>query len=99
MIQVISILLIITSVLLVLVVLMQNSKGGVADGFSGTTQLMGARRTGDLLTKLTSIFAIIILVLTLAFNFIAKPTDDLSIDDIENTDDADADASDADTAK
>lgn len=99
MIQVISILLIITSVLLVLVVLMQNSKGGVADGFSSTTQLMGSRRTGDLLTKLTSIFAIIILVLSLAFNFIAKPTDDLSVDEIENTDAADEEVSDADSTK
>ncbi|RTQ51457.1 preprotein translocase subunit SecG [Hymenobacter gummosus] len=55
-------------VLLALVVLAQNSKGGgLAGGFSagGTAQLMGVKRTGDLLERLTWGFAIALIVLTL----------------------------------
>ncbi|AKQ45406.1 preprotein translocase subunit SecG [Rufibacter radiotolerans] len=56
-------------VLLILVVLSQNSKGGGLSsqfGGGGTSQLMGVKRTGDLLEKLTWGFAIGIIVLTLA---------------------------------
>ena len=55
-------------VLLALVVLAQNSKGGgLAGGFSagGTAQLMGVKRTGDLLERLTWGFAIALILLTL----------------------------------
>jgi preprotein translocase subunit SecG len=55
-------------VLLALVVLAQNSKGGgLAGGFSagGTAQLMGVKRTGDLLERLTWGFAITLIVLSL----------------------------------
>ena len=55
-------------VLLALVVLAQNSKGGgLAGGFSagGTAQLMGVKRTGDLLERLTWGFAITLMVLAL----------------------------------
>jgi preprotein translocase subunit SecG len=38
-----SILLILCAVLLVIVVLAQNSKGGVADGFCSSTQVIGAK--------------------------------------------------------
>ncbi|RAK70225.1 preprotein translocase subunit SecG [Hymenobacter edaphi] len=54
--------------LLALVVLAQNSKGGgLAGGFSagGTAQLMGVKRTGDLLERLTWGFAIALMVLAL----------------------------------
>lgn len=56
-------------VLLVLVVLAQNSKGGGLSsqfGGGGASQLMGVKRTGDLLEKLTWGFAITLVVLTLA---------------------------------
>ena len=56
-------------VLLVLVVLSQNSKGGGLSGQfggAGASQLMGVKRTGDLLEKLTWGFAIALVVLTLA---------------------------------
>ncbi|KAA3438324.1 preprotein translocase subunit SecG [Rufibacter hautae] len=62
-------------VLLVLVVLSQNSKGGGLSsqfGGGGTSQLMGVKRTGDLLEKLTWGFAIGIIVLTLASHTIVK---------------------------
>ena len=41
-------------ILLILVVLVQNSKGGgLASGFSSNTQIMGVRRTADFLEKTT----------------------------------------------
>lgn len=51
---VISILILLVSLLLILVVLVQNPKGGgLASGFSGGNQVMGARRTTDFLEKAT----------------------------------------------
>jgi len=70
-----SILLILCAILLVIVVLAQNSKGGVADGFSSSTQVIGAKRTGDLLSNLSIGLAITILVICLAFNYVAKPSE------------------------
>ena len=61
------------SVLMVLVVLSQNSKGGGLSsqfGGGGTSQLMGVKRTGDLLEKLTWGFAIGIIVLSLSSHMI-----------------------------
>lgn len=55
-------------VLLILVVLAQNPKGGGLSsqfGGGGASQLMGVKRTGDLLEKLTWGFAITLVVLTL----------------------------------
>jgi len=49
-----SILILICSVLLVLVVLVQNSKGGgLASGFSSSNQVLGVRKTTDFLEKFT----------------------------------------------
>ncbi|PSR53166.1 preprotein translocase subunit SecG [Adhaeribacter arboris] len=59
-------------VLLVLVVLSQNSKGGgLSSQFgAGSSQLMGVKRTGDLLEKLTWGFAIALVLLTLTSHII-----------------------------
>ena len=64
-------LILVISVLLVLIILAQNSKGGgLSSQFGGSTtsQIMGVKRTGDLLEKLTWGFAIAILVLSLGAN-------------------------------
>ena len=70
----------ITAILLVLVVLAQNSKGGGLSsqfGGSGSSQLMGVKRTTDLLEKITWGFAIALVALTLATNLIIQePTSD-----------------------
>jgi preprotein translocase subunit SecG len=66
----------ITAILLVLVVLAQNSKGGGLSsqfGGSGSSQLMGVKRTTDLLEKITWGFALALVVLTLATNLIIGP--------------------------
>jgi len=60
------------AVLLVLVVLAQNSKGGGLSnqfGGSGASNLIGVKKTGDILEKLTWGLAIAVMVLTLATNF------------------------------
>ena len=65
-------------VLLVLVVLAQNSKGGGLSGQfggAGASQLMGVKRTGDLLEKLTWGFAITLVILTLATHVILDNSD------------------------
>lgn len=62
----ITVILIITCILLALVVLVQNSKGGgLASGFSSSNQVMGVRRTTDLLEKLTWGLAIALMVFSI----------------------------------
>jgi preprotein translocase subunit SecG len=75
---------IICAVLLVLVVLAQNSKGGGLSsqfGGSGASNLIGVKKTGDVLEKLTWGFAIAIMVFSLATNFtspsVAAQTDEI----------------------
>ena len=64
-----------TAVLLVLVVLAQNSKGGGLSnqfGGSGASNIIGVKKTGDLLEKLTWGFVIVIMVLSLSTNFVSQ---------------------------
>lgn len=76
-------LVLVSAVLLVLVVLAQNSKGGGLSsqfGGSGASNLIGVKKTGDLLERLTWGFAIAIMVFSLATNFTTpsyNQTDDL----------------------
>jgi preprotein translocase subunit SecG len=86
-------LIVIVAVLLILVVLAQNPKGGGLSsqfGGSGTTQLMGVKKTGDLLEKLTWGFAIALLVLSISTNFIQPEEngDVLSSPNIDNAQNA-----------
>ncbi|MBR2946985.1 MAG: preprotein translocase subunit SecG [Bacteroidales bacterium] len=60
----ISILIIIASLLLTLVVLIQNSKGGgLAANFASGNQTFGVRQTADFLEKATWVLAVVILAL------------------------------------
>ncbi|MEM9338323.1 MAG: preprotein translocase subunit SecG [Bacteroidota bacterium] len=82
-------LILIVAVLLILVVLAQNPKGGGLSsqfGGSGSTQLMGVKKTGDLLEKLTWGFAIALLVLSVATNFVIpqETNEGLSSPNIDN---------------
>ena len=62
----ISVLIIIACVLLTLIVLVQNSKGGgLASNFASSNQVMGVRKTADFLEKATWTLAISLLVLSL----------------------------------
>ena len=76
------------SLLLILVVLAQNPKGGGLSsqfGGAGVSQVMGVKKTGDLLEKLTWGFSITILSLTLLSNlFIEDNQSSIESPNIEN---------------
>jgi preprotein translocase subunit SecG len=73
----ISVLILITCILLVLIVLVQNSKGGgLASNFSASNQVMGVRKTTDFLEKATWTLAIVLLVLTLTSTFVIPRSGD-----------------------
>lgn len=60
------VLIVIVSVLLGLIVLVQNPKGGgLATGFTGANQIGGVKRTTDFLEKATWTLAILLLVLSI----------------------------------
>jgi preprotein translocase subunit SecG len=77
------------SVLLVLVVLAQNSKGGGLSsqfGGSGASNLIGVKKTGDLLERLTWAFAIAIMLLSLGTHLVgpSSGTSDDILDKVRN---------------
>ena len=62
----VSVLILIACILLILVVLVQNSKGGgLAANFGSTGQIMGVRKTADFLEKTTWSLAMALLALSL----------------------------------
>jgi preprotein translocase subunit SecG len=62
----VTVLIVIVAVLLAAVVLVQNSKGGgLAANFASQNQIMGVRKTADVLEKATWILAVAMLVLCL----------------------------------
>jgi len=62
----ITVLIFIVCILLVLIVLVQNSKGGgLASNFQSSNQLMGVRKTTDFLEKATWVLAGSLLVLSI----------------------------------
>ena len=79
-----SILILICSVLLVLIVLVQNSKGGgLAAGFSSSNQVLGVRKTTDFLEKTTWTLAGILVALCVTItSFIPKEQEQTGISDV-----------------
>lgn len=64
---------IIVCILLGLIVLIQNPKGGgLSSNFSSSSQLLGVQKTGDILEKGTWILAISLMVLSLGINVVGK---------------------------
>ena len=62
----ITILILIASIFLILIVLVQNSKGGgLASGFSSTNQIMGGRKTTDFVEKATWTLAGTVVILSI----------------------------------
>ena len=59
------VLILIASVLIVLAVLVQSHKSGMAANFGASNQVMGVRQTADFLEKFTWGMAVVILVLSL----------------------------------
>lgn len=79
---------ILVALLLILVVLAQNPKGGGLSsqfGGAGTQQIMGVKKTGDILEKLTWGFAIALLALTLSTTFVVEEnTQTITSPNLEN---------------
>ena len=78
-----TILIVFAAILMVLLVLVQNSKGGgLASGFAGGNQVMGAPKTADFLEKATwTLFAIIVLLSVFAVGVRKSQQNVVSSDD------------------
>ena len=76
-------------ILLILIVLVQNPKGGgLASSFSSSNQFMGVKRTADFIEKATWGFAGALLVLSILATIVPRNTGtqrQSKIQDIENT--------------
>lgn len=71
----VTVLIMIVSVVLVLVVLVQNSKGGgLSSQFSGSNQVMGVKKTSELIEKITWGLAISLLILCVTSSFLLTGT-------------------------
>ena len=78
-----SILILMTCALLLLVILVQNPKGGgLSSTFGDGNQFMGVKKTSDFLEKSTWSLAIALVALTLLSNFAINRTDSENQSDI-----------------
>lgn len=69
------VLFVIASILMCLIVLIQNSKGGgLASSFSSSNQIMGVRKTTDFLEKTTWTLAAVMVVLSVVTAYVVKST-------------------------
>lgn len=74
MIALISILLVLASILLIVVVFVQNPKGGgLSSDFGAAQQLGGVQRTNDFIEKATWTLAAVILVASIGLTSLMKP--------------------------
>lgn len=70
---ILAVLALLASVLITLIVLLQNGKGGgLASNFAAGNQTFGVRQTADILEKITWGLAIFILVVSVAASFTYK---------------------------
>ena len=84
----VSVLVFIVAILLALVILVQNPKGGLASNFSSSNQVMGVRKTTDFLEKATWTLGIALLVLSvISSSLIGGPAEVVS-NESELTDEA-----------
>ena len=80
-------LIVLISILLVLVILAQNSKGGGLSsqfGGSAASNIIGVKKTGDLLEKLTWGFIVTLIVLTLSTSMLNSSRQDATDDILNN---------------
>lgn len=84
--NIVTVLIFIVSILIILIVLVQNSKGGgLAANFAGSSQIMGVRRTADFLEKATWTLAGALLILSIIASMtIPRATEDPNKSKIED---------------
>lgn len=81
----ISVIIVVASVLLTLIVLVQNSKGGgLAANFAAGNTTFGVRQTADFLEKTTWVLAAIVLVLCVVATFFTPKAGKSASSSIEN---------------
>jgi preprotein translocase subunit SecG len=82
----VTVLIFITCALLILIVLVQNSKGGgLASNFQSSNQIMGVRKTTDFLEKATWFLAGALLILAvLGSAFIPRSAEEINRSSIQN---------------
>jgi preprotein translocase subunit SecG len=74
---IIIILALLASILLILIVLIQNPKGGgISASFSSANQIVGVKRTNDLIEKLTWTFAIVLLFTAFSSSYFSNSSSD-----------------------
>jgi preprotein translocase subunit SecG len=74
---IIIILALLASILLILIVLIQNPKGGgISSSFSSANQIVGVKRTNDLVEKLTWTFAIVLLLTAFSSSYFSNTSSD-----------------------
>lgn len=67
------VLFVLASILMCLIVLIQNSKGGgLASGFASSNQIMGVRKTTDFLEKATWGLAVFMVVMSIATAYVVR---------------------------
>jgi len=84
----VSVLIFIIAVLLVLVILVQNPKGGLASNFSSSNQVMGVRKTTDFLEKATWSLGIALLIFSVVSSSLIGGTAEVVTNESELTDEA-----------
>ena len=63
--MIVQILIFMVALILILVIMVQNPKGGLASNFSSSNQVMGVRKTADFLEKATWTLGIALVVLSI----------------------------------
>lgn len=81
---IVSVLVFIIAVLLIMVILVQNPKGGLASNFSSSNQVMGVRKTTDFLEKATWSLGIALIVLSLLSSATINRTATVQPDTVES---------------
>lgn len=85
---IVSILIFIIAILLVLVILVQNPKGGLASNFSSSNQVMGVRKTTDFLEKATWTLGIALLVFSVISSSLVGTDEVINANESELMDEA-----------
>lgn len=80
---IVSILIFIVALLLVLVILVQNPKGGLASNFSSSNQVMGVRKTTDFLEKATWTLGIALIILSIISSSLIGGPDEVIVNESE----------------
>ena len=84
----VSVLIFIVAILLALIILVQNPKGGLASNFSSSNQVMGVRKTTDFLEKATWTLGIALLILSVISSSLIGGPEEVVSNESELTEEA-----------